>query len=279
MLDFRVDGERCTRCGYCVQDCPVRIIEMKDGALPSIIVEEEGDCMRCQHCLAVCPTGAVSIFGRNPDESVPLTPDALPSLDAVETLVRGRRSFRNYADANVEPALLDRILRALANAPTGVNKQELVFHLIDDKDAMQAVRVKVLRTIAKASEAGTLPKGAGYLASLAKRYFGGERDILFRGAPHAIIVTAPKDAPCPREDVALALAYFELLAQSAGLGTVWWGLLKFALESAPELKPLFGVGFDDEYYGMLFGVPSLGYVRTVQRDDGARVERLRPPTD
>ena len=61
-------------------------------------------------------------------------------------------------------------------------------------------------------------------------------DIIFRGAPHALIVSAPPDAPCPAEDVVLALATFDLLAQSARLGTVWWGLLKMVLEVLPAFR-------------------------------------------
>jgi nitroreductase len=100
-------------------------------------------------------------------------------------------------------------------------------------------------------------------------------DMIFRGAPHALIVSAPVDAPCPREDVALALAYFELLAYSAGLGTVWWGMLKMVLETLPELKSLFGLAPGEVYHGMLFGAPAVRYPRTVQRDDAARVVHIR----
>ena len=72
----------------------------------------------------------------------------------------------------------------------------------------------------------------------------------------------------------LALAYFELLAQSAGLGTVWLGLLKRALEILPELKALLGLPGDHVYYAMLFGHPAVRYARTVQRRGTARLRIL-----
>lgn len=274
MLDFVVDTERCTRCGTCVLDCPVRIIEMEDDAFPSIKPEDEADCMQCQHCLAVCPTAAVSILGRKPDASLLLDPKALPTLESLSLLVRGRRSFRNYEQANVDPGLLDQLLKTVANAPSGVNSRRLTFHVIDDYKVMKSIKTRVLQAVLDAYEGGTLPPQSAYLQSVAARYFKGTRDILFRGAPHALIISAPPDAPCGHEDLTLALAYFELLAQSAGLGTVWWGLLKMALESLPELRSLFGIPEGHHYYGMLFGYPFVKYVRTVQRDDAAPVVRI-----
>ena len=58
MLQFKIDEEKCTRCGICAKDCPVNIIDMASG-LPMIAAENEATCVKCQHCLAVCPTGAV----------------------------------------------------------------------------------------------------------------------------------------------------------------------------------------------------------------------------
>lgn len=80
-------------------------------------------------------------------------------------------------------------------------------------------------------------------------------------------------AVCPQEDVNLALAYVELLSQSAGLGTVWCGLVKMAMELLPALKNELGLQPGRPYYTMLFSLPDVRYARTVQRD-GA--DRTRP---
>jgi nitroreductase/NAD-dependent dihydropyrimidine dehydrogenase PreA subunit len=269
MLDFRVDAELCTRCGSCVLDCPVRIIEQEGDAPPFILPENERSCMRCQHCLAVCPTGALSILGRLPADSFALTAEELPSLGQMERLVRGRRSLRHYHEEDVDGALIERLLRAVANAPTGVNRMELSLRVISRREDLLRLRAKVHAELLAAETAGSLPERAKYLARSARVFREEGRDVIFRGAPHALIVSAPPDAPCPEQDVALALAYFELLAQSAGLGTVWWGMLRTALEALPHLKPLVGLPPDHVYYAMLFGKPTFQYARTVQRDDGA----------
>ena len=99
--------------------------------------------------------------------------------------------------------------------------------------------------------------------------------MIFRDAPHMLVAAAGTGAACPQEDVNLALAYFELLAQCAGLGTVWCGLAKMALEMLPDIKQDLGLAPGQFYYTMLFGVPAVHYRRTVQRDDQSRIRRVQ----
>ena len=273
MLQFTVDGKLCTRCGLCSLDCIAEIIRQEGKALPSIQPDKESDCLRCQHCLAICPTGAISILGKKPADSLLLSPKELPRLDQVSRLIRGRRSVRHYKDEDVDRALLKQLLATLANVPTGVNQQELTFTVVDDKTVMQKFRVQMIAGLATAMEAGRIAEDS-YLRDAVHAYHRDKTDIILRGAPHLLLVSAPPDAPCPNEDVALTLAYFDLLAQSAGLGTVWCGLLKMTLETVPSLKPLLGLPAGHAYYAMLFGPPAIRFARTVQRDDAAQMRRV-----
>jgi nitroreductase/NAD-dependent dihydropyrimidine dehydrogenase PreA subunit len=275
MLSFVVDDAKCTRCDQCVLDCPSRIIERTGEAAPFIRPENEERCIQCQHCLAVCPPAAISIFGRDPARSLPLAADSFPDLEKMITLVRGRRSVRRYRDENVDSALLGRLLAALANAPSGINRRALTFSVIDDKAAMQRFRLKALNGLAEAQKAGRVTERSAYLMQAVPAWFEEGVDMIFRGAPHLLLVSAAPEAVCPQEDVDLALAYFELMAQSAGLGTVWCGMAKMTLEVLPELKEAVGLTPGHFYYTMLFGLPSFHYARTVQRDDAARVRRVQ----
>ena len=275
MLQFTVNDKLCTRCGLCAADCPARIITQAGKALPAIRPDQEAECLQCQHCLAICPAAAISILGRKPEDSLPLAGNSFPRLDQMTLFVRGRRSIRQYKDENVDPVLIKQLLAALANVPTGVNNRTLTFTVIDDKAVMHRLRKKVLAALAAAGLAGRIPERFKYLQEAPPAYDEHKVDIIFRGAPHALVVAAPADAPCPGEDVALTLAYFDLLAQSARLGTVWWGMLKLFLEVLPDMKPLFGLApRHRHYYGMLFGLPAIHYPRTVQRDDAATVRRV-----
>lgn len=274
MLQFVVDDATCTRCRQCVLDCPSLIIEQVGDAVPFIRPENEEKCVRCQHCLAVCPPAAVSIFGRDPADSLPLAPCPFPDLEKMLALVRGRRSVRRYRDENVDPVLLKRLLSALSNAPSGVNRMARTLAVIDDKSAMQRFRLKAMNGLVELEKAGGIPPQFGYLSQSLPAWSKHGVDVIFRGAPHLLVVSAAPDAFCPEEDVNLALAYFELMAQVAGLGTVWCGMAKMAMELLPELKASVGLKPGDFYYAMLFGRPSFRYARTVQRDDAARVRRI-----
>jgi hypothetical protein len=89
-----------------------------------------------------------------------------------------------------------------------------------------------------AGVAARLPQGDWFLDNIVPIFLNKGPDIFFRTALHALFVSGPlADIGAP-VDVVLALAYFELLAHTAGLGTVWCGLLKALLED-PEEVPAF----------------------------------------
>jgi nitroreductase/NAD-dependent dihydropyrimidine dehydrogenase PreA subunit len=272
MLNFKVQEDRCTRCGLCVSDCPSRVIEQHGDDVPFVSAENEANCVECQHCLAVCPTGAVSVLGLNPDDSLPVSPEVWPRLDQMTHLIRGRRSVRKYVDRNVDRQLIDSLLATVAHSPTGINNRLLTFTVLDDKDKVHRLREKVMAALVKAMKEGRIPRQYAYVEKAISAYAEHQYDAIFRGAPHVLIVSAPANSPCPT-DVPIALSYFELLAQSAGLGTVWCGLIKLAFESVPELKSLVDLPPDHHYYAMLFGHPAIRYARTVQRDTAAAIKR------
>jgi NAD-dependent dihydropyrimidine dehydrogenase PreA subunit/nitroreductase len=277
MLSFSVQSDRCTQCGLCVRHCPSRIIEQNGDKVPFVSAENEENCLQCQHCLAVCPTGAISVFGLNPADSLPVSPDRWPTFEQMTHLVRGRRSVRFYHDKDVEPDLISRLLASSAHAPTGCNSRMLTFTVIDKRDVLHCLRDKVMQGLAKADKEGRIPSQTPFIKEAISAYYDRHIDGIFRGAPHAIIVSAPPEAPCGMADIPISLAYFELSAETAGLGAVWWGMLNLACDTVPELKPLFGLAANHHYGGMLFGYPAIYFARTGQRDHAATIRRLGMP--
>lgn len=278
MLNFKVKYDRCGGCGLCIRDCPSRIIQKNGDGFPFIAPENEPTCVECQHCLAVCPKGAISIFGFDPDHSLQIKSDMWPTLEQITLLTRGRRSIRHYQDKNVEPELISRLLADISNAPTGRNSRTLTFTVFDDKEVLDWFRTEAMKALQDVANSGNLPQKYAFLERSIIRYFEEHGDPIFRGAPHAIIVSAKPEAPTGLEDVVIALAYFELLAQSAGLGTVWCGLMKWVLEAVPGLKTLVGIPPGNAYYCMLFGYPVIRFARTVQRDTAATIRRMAKPS-
>ena len=272
-LYFRVDADRCTRCGECIADCPAQIIVMQEEG-PTIALDKEPSCYRCQHCLAICPTGAVSILGLKAGNSRSLA-GWYPDPDKLETLIKGRRSVRRYKPENLEQELLQRLLDVAWHAPTGMNSRDVLFTVVDDREKLAGVRDQVLAGLGRLTREGKLPQGLEFFADFVHLWEEKQVDILFRGAPHLLIASAPRQGACAVPDCLIALSYFELFAQSLGVGTVWNGLAKWAISDLlPETRQRLGI--PEEHligYVMSFGWPALRFQRTVQRG-AANVHRV-----
>lgn len=272
MLDFHVDPEKCIQCGECARDCPYGIIELAED-YPQLREEKVSQCIRCQHCLAVCSTGALSILGKDPERST-LLEGNLPTAAQMETLIKGRRSIRFYEREPVDSALIAHLLEVVAHGPTGVNNRQLLFTVVEDQRTMEHLRYRTMEGIRAAVKNGTIPPGLEFFEGLLDAWDAG-RDIIYRGAPHLLVVSSPKEGPSPEPDTLIALSYFELLARCHNLGTVWDGLAKWALTRiVPGIPGELGV--PDSHligYMMVFGKPAVQHYRTVQRGE-PRVNRV-----
>jgi nitroreductase/ferredoxin len=275
MLDFNVNRHMCIRCGECVADCPAQIIAMEESGFPSIAPDKEALCLRCQHCLAICPAGAVSILGLKPTGSRPLA-GGYPDPDKLETLIKGRRSVRRYKDENLDPALLQRLLEVAWHAPTGVNSRQVRFTVVDDRNKLAKLRDVVMAGLIRLVRDNALPESMIFYADFIRMWEEQKVDVIFRGAPHLLIASAPQNVPTPLPDCLIALAYFELFAQANGVGTTWNGLAKLAINDLlPETRHILGIP-DDHLIGyvMAFGKPAVRFARTVQH--GAAIIHRMP---
>lgn len=262
-----VNDETCIGCGECAADCPYGLIVM-EGDRPTIADSQAGMCVQCHHCLAICPTGALGIQGRKPADSLELPGDR-PSAEQMAMLIKGRRTIRRYHSEPVSREEIDFLLQNVAYAPTGVNNRQVLFTLIEEPRVMAEFRQATYQALQAKIADGGLPAGMEYLEEAVRRAGESGEDTIFRGAPHFLVASSPKESPCPEVDCHIALSYFELLAASMGLGTVWSGLAKWSLTMiAPEL--LIKIGIPDSHiigYMMAFGQPAVTYHRTVQREN------------
>lgn len=264
MLQFRIDEEQCIACGECALDCPAQIIEMGPKT-PFIPKDKEESCYRCQHCLAICPTAALSIWGKDPKDSIPLK-GHLPRPEQVEALIMGRRTKRRFLKEPLDKGLIQHLLDVTAHAPTGMNSQQVLLTVIDDPKVMDRFRQTTYQELKKVVEAKKLPESMDFFAEYVPAFEAGN-DIMFRGAPHMLVTSSPQNAPSGETDSIIALTYFELLAQAQGLGTVWSGLVKWASALIlPDIQARLGIPSDHRIgYFMVFGKPAMIYHRTVQR--------------
>lgn len=274
MLNLIIDEQACTRCGACATDCPARIISVEAG-YPAIAPEKEAACYKCQHCLAICPTAALSITGVSPQDCQPLA-GRFPAPDALEILIKGRRSVRRYRDENLDPALLQQLLDVAWHAPTGVNSRQVRFTVVDDRRKLAQLRDEVMTGLSKLVQQNALPAGFERYADFVRVWEEKGLDIIFRGAPHLLVASAPQSVVTPLQDCLIALSYFELYAQANGVGTVWNGLCKWAINDLlPEMRQRLEIPEDHQIgYAMAFGPPAVTYQRTV-RHQPALVHRIR----
>jgi len=272
MIDFKIDENKCITCGLCAQDCPVGIIEMTPN--PCIRKSKEKQCLKCQHCLAICPTAALSILGKKPEDSLSSEGD-LPTYEAMTRLIKTRRSIRKYLPEELDQNLIHELIETTAYAPTGHNYNAVHFTLIDKKEELELFRDKVYEAIKKAGEAKTLLPRFQFLYAIQKVWENNGVDVIFRDAPHLLIASAPKKNSSPLPDCLIALSYFELLANSHDIGTLWNGMLTWVLNDIdPSIADLIGIPKDYTVgYGMVFGKSAVKYPRSIQ-SEGLNLNRV-----
>ncbi|MCC8189856.1 MAG: nitroreductase family protein [Planctomycetes bacterium] len=261
---FHCNPDRCIACGACVRDCPAGIIAL-ENRLAVVAPEDRPSCIACQHCLAICPTAAIAVAGRNPDASAPV---ASPAPEAIDRLIRSRRSFRQFLPEPVDRSLVDALLETTAHAPTGVNARYRRFTLILDPAVLALFRERSCKLLVASRD--RLPERVAWLADAAAAWQEKGRDVIFRGAPHLLVATSGPEASTPDADCLIALSYFELAAQSHGVGTVWCGMVDYLLRYLPESRSWLGIPADHTIgYAMLFGRPAITYARTAQHQPEA----------
>lgn len=283
--EILIDAEKCVGCGECLRVCPSEVIEMRDGKALALRPEKS---MLCGHCEAVCPVGAVRVpalddwaagfttFEAAEDEA------ALPALAA---LMRGRRSCRNYLREPVPEDELEDLVRLAVSAPSGTNSQKWTFTLLPDREAVldlgrtvagffgrlnrKAEKAWLRKTLALAGKGELEGYYRGYYAKVAdalRRWNETGEDLLFHGAPAAVIVGSRPGASCPAEDALLATGQMLLAARAMGLGTCLVGYAVEAMRRDPVVQKAVGMPGEETVYAvMALGRPDEKYLRPAGR--------------
>ena len=258
---FNVNTEKCTGCGLCLDVCPGNmvggdVLRLADGHPVMVDQEKFGwqGCWRCQHCLAVCPTGAISVLGVSADK-VSGKPDA-SIREELPKLIKYRRSCRAFKKDDVDSDTIDAILEAVSAVPTGGNNQRLEFSVVCSRDSMRKIHSAVFGNGQQTS----------FFESNAKEDFS---DLRIYDAPHLFIAhkaVGERFRDGDLVEVNMATAYFELLANAYGLGTVISTYSAELLSKSEEARRILHIPSDHRFMTVVgFGYPQYKYARGIAK--------------
>ena len=137
-LRIEIDLATCIRCGHCAQVCPMAIL-LQNPENKEISVVRPESCIICGQCAAICPTSALEHSDFPPEKLHKIAKEELPTADALELLIRARRSNRAFTDKEIPYGLLVRILQAAHRAPTGSNSQMVEFTLVKSPEKLREI--------------------------------------------------------------------------------------------------------------------------------------------
>ena len=284
-----IDQELCTGCGLCIEVCPSKTISLQEGKA----VVSGSRSIACGHCAAICPTGAVRVealdqwaadFQRFKTAEQWLAPGAFEPGPLVQ-LMRSRRSCRNYQARTVERELLEDLVRIGITAPSGTNSQKWTFTVLAEREEVAAFGSRIAAFFSRLNRLAANP-----LARLYSKLFGGDalgnyyreysrtteaalraweqegKDLLFHGAPAAILVGSQPGASCPAEDALLATQNILLGAHALGLGTCLIGFAVEAMRRDAGIKTALGLPAKEPVYAVIaLGYPDERYRRVTGR--------------
>jgi nitroreductase/NAD-dependent dihydropyrimidine dehydrogenase PreA subunit len=284
-----IDREACIGCGECIRVCPQDTISMQDKK--ACITGDNS--LTCDHCRAACVSGAVTVRGI--DESLSCfesfqaerkwLPHGKYDIVGLVNLMQSRRSCRNYLERPVEKALLDDLVKIGITAPSGSNCQMWSFNILPDRSSVEAFARRVKRfyeNLNRMAEKSWLrfllklirkPELDSYYENYYQRVKEGladwdekGKDLLFHGAPAAILVASKKEASCPSEDALLATQNILLGAHSLGLGTCLVGFAVSAMNSDRKISDVIKLPEDESVYAVIaVGYPDEKYIYVTER--------------
>jgi nitroreductase len=183
---------------------------------------------------------------------------ALPpaaSVDSLIGMIKARRSIRNYTEQKIERAKIDKLFEAGRYTATAVNRQDLVFVLVQDRlDELKKLVWKGVEAVA-AGKGGESDAARNFI-----NMYSMGTDYLFRNAPAVMYIAT--DRPW---DAGMAAQNIELAAVAQGLGVLFNGYLTRFTARNDEAMQWLGLGSRKLAACMLVGYPAVHYLRTAPR--------------
>ena len=260
---INVDGEKCKSCGLCIQDCFVSCLQFGEDKIPEYVPNGNQMCHLCQHCLIVCSTGALSIGNINQDD---LNPSSFVDDEDMLSMIKSRRSVRRYRKKSVPEDKIGKIREMLSYPPTGGNLDNLHFSIVASKEKMDEIRKVTYDAISSLNDDSLLYN----MKPIVEASLAAGKDIVYQSAPAMIACAVNMNnvaAGCETVDPIIALSYFELYAQSLGLGTLWDDFATIVASQIPEVYSMLEI--PNEYtlsFVLVFGMSAVKYSKVPDKN-------------
>jgi nitroreductase len=187
----------------------------------------------------------------------------LTDTESIEifSVIRERRSVRNYTDREVPDEALRAIIAAGIQAPTALGLQPWQFVVVRDRDLMQRAsdycKPILLEKVGEESRPGT----EEFLAALRNPEFN-----IFYNAPVLVLVLGAREVVSSVLDCALCAENMMLAAWALGIGSCWIGSATL-IEQNPDLLAALKVPEDHQIVApLIFGYPAPLSPKPVRRE-------------
>ena len=282
-----IDSTKCTKCGFCIDECPNFVFTSTSTAGDGQEIEvqyPEHYCI-CGHCIAICPRSAITHEEIPNNEFEDLLNAKIPPED-MRTILLSRRSIRAFSDKPVSQELVGQLIEMGVHAGTASNGQTESFIIIQDRKVLTELEHIVINVLWKA---GLRYMGSGIGSRIARMKLGDEMTrqavtyyhiiknrrkdnqlagMIFRNAPVVIVCHGLRTYHMAHANCATAARNMEIMAKAMGLGTCWVGFLSVAAHFSKKIAGYLGIPADHNVYSaIMVGFPKHEYKKKIPRKD------------
>ncbi len=177
-------------------------------------------------------------------------------MEALEAILT-RRSTRNYKSDPVEDGLLNQILDAARQAPSGGNSQNNHFLVIRNREVLDRLIAMTEEAFAKMEVTGVT------YASLKNSILASKKGgyVFCYNAPLMIVVANRRDYGNNFADCACAIENMMIAANALDLGSCWINQLRWLNENPALVPYLQSLGMEENervYGAVIIGYPAEG---------------------
>lgn len=229
-----IDYEKCNACGICLTACPLPgYFYTRDMENNKVIYDSQGKkCLTCGQCITQCPEDAILYEGMGDTFTFDGIQDIKSYLpyDKIFNTLAACRSTRRYKKQEVPKDILDKVIRAMSYAPTGINMRAETFTIISNQETLSTLSDAILEELKKDESQWRMFRRQFSLMDAIYKI------PVFYDAPHVVFISSPLNMVMGGFNIGNILTYGRIAAQSLGLGTCWNGWTQIANNSNPKIR-------------------------------------------